>query len=200
MTEFASLTSDDFELYAGQMEQIKARIKAAAGFFEPPNVYPSVEAGLLQLRLALETLVLSSLVTNRKAVEAVSTAFAKKEHKDAFKLAKELNPAFWPVPCTQIHDDDGEVIEMRAIAGGHLTEDEYLPTWGRLSAWLHATNPFQTMPEPSVGATYGIQVARKLVVLLDHHYLSLLERGESMVCMMNEANSGRVHTFGFEPA
>lgn len=200
MTEFASLTSDDFELYAGQMEQVKARINAALDFLQPPSVYPSVEAGLLQLRLALETLVLSSLVTNRKAVEAVSAAFARKEHKDAFKLARQLNPKFWPVPCTQIHDEKGVVTEMRAISSGYLTEEEYLPTWGRLSAWLHATNPFQTMPAPTDGMAYGLQVAQKLIILLDHHYLSLLERGESMVCMMNEASSGRVHTFGFKPA
>jgi len=182
------------------MEQIKARINAALEFLQPPYVYQSVEAGLLQLRLALETLVLSSLVSNRKAVQSVAAAFTRKKHDEAFHLAKQLNPAFWPVPCEQVMGENGGLTQMRPVTSGYLTQEEYLPTWGRLSAWLHATNPFQEMPEPAEGAAYGMDVARKLIVLLDHHYLSLLERGESMVCMMNESSSGRVFVTGFEPA
>ncbi|MFF1828971.1 hypothetical protein [Paenarthrobacter sp. NPDC058040] len=197
MTEFVSLSSADGELYADQMERIKARIDAALEFLQQPPVYASVESGLLQLRLALEMVALSSLVTNRKAVEAVSTAFAKKEHNDALKLVRQLNPEFWPVPFTRIPNDTGEPIEMRALTSGYLTEDEYLPTWGRLSAWLHASNPYQSMPEPSEGAAFGLQVADKLIALLNQHYLYLLERGEGVACIMNESTSGRVLVTGF---
>ncbi|WP_324644168.1 hypothetical protein [Pseudarthrobacter sp. LT1] len=200
MSKITSLTPEDFTLYADQMEKIKARIDAAAMFLQPPHVYPSVEAGLLQLRLALEALALSSLVTNRKAVATVSAAFMKKDHAGALKLVKRVNADYYPLPSEQTLDESGRAVAMREITEGFLTEGEYLPVWGRLSEWMHARNPFQIMPDPAEGAAFGEDVIGKLVALLNHHTVQLLERGELLACMMNESESGRVHVFGFEKA
>ncbi|MFE4948676.1 hypothetical protein ACFQ9V_01060 [Leifsonia sp. NPDC056665] len=195
--EFVSLSQDDFELYAAQMEQVKARVNAALGFFALPPAYPSVEAGLLQLRLALETVVMSSLVSNRSAIERVTSSFAQKDYKKALALAKEANPSFWPQPSEQRLDTETNLMRMWPITTGYLTEDEYKPTWGRLSAWLHATNPFKAMPTPVEGANFGREVIGKLTTLLNHHSVRLADRDELLVCIMSELETDRVHVFGF---
>jgi hypothetical protein len=197
---FVSLSDEDMTLYAGQMEQVKARLDAAIEFLQPPFVYPRVEAGLLQLRQAMEALVLSSLITNRRSVERVAGAFAKKNHDEVLKLVRAVNRAFWPEPSSQVHDDHGVVVSMDLVTTGFLTEAEYLPTWGRLSEWLHATNPFAAMRSPEAGAKFGLEVAQKLVTLLNHHSVRLSERNELLVCMMSEATTGRVHVFSFGSA
>ena len=196
MMPFVSLSDEDMVLYAAQMEQVKARLDAAFEFLQPPFIYPRVEGGLLQLRQAMEALMLSSLITNRRAVERV---FAKKNHDDVLKLVRKVNPTFWPEPSSQVLDDHG-VIAMDPVTTGFLTEDEYMPTWGRLSEWLHATNPFVAMRSPQEGALFGLEVGQKLITLLNHHSVRLLERDELLVCMMNEKTSGRVHVFSFEQA
>jgi hypothetical protein len=197
MDNFKSLTGEDMSLYAAQMEQVKARIDAASHFLQQPKTYPSVEAGLLQLRMALETIALSSLITNRRAVEAVSTAFSKKDHGDALKIVREVNPKFWPVPIEDGYDAKRGLRTMEPIGSGYLSETDYLPTWGRLSAWMHATNPFRPLPDLDQGAELGCWVIEKLIALLNQHWVDLAERDESIVCMMNEEVTGRVHVTGF---
>lgn len=77
---------------------------------------------------------------------------------------------------------------------------DYMPTWGRLSEWLHATNPFAAMRSPEAGAQFGLAVAQKLVTLLNHHSVRLSERNELLVCMMSDATTGRVHASSFGSA
>jgi hypothetical protein len=197
VTASAHLSDEDLVLYAAQMEQVKARIDAARDFLKPPFIYPRVEAGLLQVRQAMEALALSSLITNRKAVEGVATAFAKKNHDDALKLVRTVNPRFWPKPTSQGFDDQLGLRSMVPVTTGFLTEHEYMPTWGRLSAWLHASNPFELMTPPEVGATLGIEVGHKLITLLQHHSIGLLDRDELVVCVMNGSPTGRVHVTRF---
>lgn len=191
------LSDEDLSLYAEQMTRIKARIDHAAAFLQTPHTYPRVESGLLQLRQALESTVMSSLITNRAALEQVADAYKRRKHSEVYKLVNRLNPRFWPEPSSQRLGESGTVVAMDAITGGYLSQDDYFGTWGDLSQWLHASSPFGPPPPMIVGVELGRDVIGKLITLLNHHIANLVDRSELLVCIMNERESGKVYAYSF---
>lgn len=191
------MSDEELALYAEQMTRVKARIDHAAGFLVPPHTYPRVEAGLLQLRQALEAIMMSSLIANRAAVDEVADALRHRKHDAVYKLVRRLNPNFWPQPSQQVVDPDGS-IRMEAIEVGFVSESDYMPTWGQLSRWLHAPSPFAGMPKIQDGVDLGQRVCGELVVLLNHHTVRLIDRTQLLACLMNAGGTGKVETYLFE--
>ncbi len=180
------------ERYCAAMEQIKVRIAAAEHSLGQGIVHPNVESACLQVRLSLETLMLSSLLTNREAVAALSSAYAKKDHDAALKLVRNVNVNFWPRPSTQHPSTNGGLLRLEWVETGFLREEDYSTTWGALSEWCHATNPYRSERDLAAGAALVRDVATRLVILLNHHHRTLVDPNFEVICMM-AAEDGRVH-------
>lgn len=196
-----ALTDEDLSLYAEQMTRIKYRIDHASAFLSPPITYPRVEAGLLQVRQALEAIMVSSLITNRSAIEQATAAIVdrNRRHREVYKLVRKLNPDFWPKPVSNRWDEaHTTVLAFEYVEDGFLREEDYLRTWGQLSEWLHARSPFRLMPDPHPAVELGSATVSKLRVLLNQHYVTLLDRSQSISCIMHAASDGRVHVTSWD--
>jgi hypothetical protein len=183
------MTAEDRERYAAVMEEMKGRIDQRYGLLVGNFTYFSVESAALQARLALELLALSSLVTHRDAVAEVASAFERKKPDEALSLVRRLNPSFWPRPTRQLLDEHGVSVGWEDVTDGYLMEVEWGPSWGRLSGWLHARNPYIGLPPTEEGANLTRTVLDRLVCLLNHHQVQLLGRDYLLVCMMHESQS-----------
>ena len=189
-------TDEDLRLYGAAMEQVKGRLVSAEKFLGLKASHPTVESACLQVRLALEAMMLSSLVPNRAAVAAAASAYARKKHNAALKIIEEVNPHFWPLPVSQDPDDH---TMLRPIEEGFLRQDDYLATWGALSAWCHATNPFQDPRDLASGIELVRVTAASMWTLLNGHQRFLVEPGHVVFCALTSATSGGVRVYLMGP-
>jgi len=199
MSDPGAMATEDRIRYATIMEHVKMRQAQADHFLNMPPTHVTVESAALQMLLALELVALSSIVTDRDTVEQVTRAFERRKPEKAIKLVKRANPDFWPQPTEQGHDPAGRVDEWAEVTEGYLTEDEWAPSWGLLSAWLHARNPFASMPDPLEGVALIRMISQRLVLLLSHHHVQLMDRDRLLVCTMRERGTGSVRVFEFPP-
>jgi hypothetical protein len=186
----------DLELYANLLREIKARMAVAEQLLATtPRSQPNGDLIALELRVVLELLVLGSLITNRNELTAVRSALHKKDASAARKLAKRSNPGYWPKPSKQVADGPNKW-KLEPITEGHLTEAEWGPAYGYLSAVLHATNPLKQTPylgrplEPLYDR--ASEIVRRLVLLLNHHTVELVDREYILIAMMQTQETGDV--------
>lgn len=132
----------DIEQYCYLMEEIRSRIEAINQLFELSDVMirTQVESICLQLRMLLELIVFSSLVSNKDVWQK-----SQKELKNSqdigkkMKELKRLHPNFFPRP---IHLQEVTLRDEPAIRSeGYLTEDKLIEVYGKLGNILHAENP-----------------------------------------------------------
>jgi hypothetical protein len=194
-----AIAREDRIRYATMMEHVKMRQAQADHFLSLPPTHVMVESAALQMLLALELVALSSIVTDRDTVEEVTRAFERRKPEKAIKLVRKANPDFWPQPTEQGHAPTGTVDEWAEVTGDYLTEDEWAPSWGLLSGWLHARNPFASMPDPLEGVALVRMISQRLVRLLSHHHVQLMDRDHLLVCTMRERGTGSVRVFDSQP-
>jgi hypothetical protein len=137
-----------------------------------PRTQPNAECIAVQLRIALELIVLSSLVSNRSDIGAVATALHKKGPRDARALAQRVNPNYWPKPVKPVLDASGR---LQDVTDGYLTEPEWGPAYGFLSNLLHAANPYGTSSHAvrNLDSTYHrlLELHERVVALIRHHWI-----------------------------
>jgi hypothetical protein len=117
-------------------------------------------------------IVLSSLVTNRESLEAVSAAFSNHSATEARKLVRKLNPNYWPAPVSQIPVWEGVSLQS-PIKDGFLTEGEWGRAFGVTSDMLHAVYPFRKHPNPAISKDLLVKLSSSIRVLLDEHLVAL---------------------------
>lgn len=192
------MSTEELTRYADSMEQVKGRLTAAQEWLLSPPTYPNVEAAALQARLALEVLMLSSLIPNRAAIEKVASAFAKKDHEEARRLVRRVNPNYWPEPGVRVEEAPRR-FRLDPVSKPRLGVDEYPATWGKLSAWLHARNPYQTALDPVEGSEQIREAIERLRDLLHPQHARRLRGGDHLIiCVMNVPPHGRAQAWGFE--
>jgi hypothetical protein len=156
----------------------------------------------LQLRFALEQIVMGSLVTNRVAIEEITEALAKQNMDDARKLARKANPprndnpvGYWPTPFRVREDDVHEALPPDA---GHLTEDRWPREWGRVSALLHAPNPYRRPLNVEKVHAELSTLQGALVTLMGRHVV-LLAGGDYLVMGLVSEDDVHVRLAGRVP-
>ena len=100
-----------------------------------------METCALQVRMALEHLVLSTLVANRSGIAAITQAFNQKSAADARAIIKRINPQHWPVSFKFKPPEDstkGGTWHPEAPAKPFLLESEWGTPYGYCSSLLHA--------------------------------------------------------------
>ncbi len=132
----------DIEQYCDLMEDVKSRIVSIIQLMEMPGITnrTRVESVSLQLRMLLELVVFSSLVSN-KDVWQKSQKELQSSQNISRKLSelKRLHPDFYPKPVDLDVSTPGE--EPVERAEGFLGQDKFIEVYGRLGGILHAENP-----------------------------------------------------------
>ena len=132
----------DIAQYCDLMEEVKSTVEAINQLMELPGITirTRVESICLQLRMLLELIVFSSLVSNKDVWRR-----SKKELESSQDISKKLrelkrlHPNFYPRPLDlETTASSGEPADR---TGGFLSEDRLMEVYGRLGNILHAKNP-----------------------------------------------------------
>ena len=132
----------DIDQYRNLMEEVKAKVEAINQLIVVPGltIRTRVESVCLQLRMLLELIVFSSLVSNKDAWRK-----SQKELQSSQDISKKLrelrslHPDFYPKPVTLDAAPSGEEPPDRTEE--FLTERELTKVYGILGNILHAENP-----------------------------------------------------------
>ena len=132
----------DIAQYCTLMEEVKSKVASINQLMEVPEltIRTRVESVSLQLRMLLELLVFSSLVSNQDVWRK-----SKKELRSSQNISKRvrelkrLHPHFYPRPLDLRGSNSGQ--EPSDRTEGFLSEDRLIEVYGQLGNILHAENP-----------------------------------------------------------
>ncbi len=132
----------DIVQYCGLMEEAKSRVEAINQLMTMPGItiQTRVESICLQLRMLLELIVFSSLVSNKDVWQRSQKELqSSQDISRKLRELKRLHPNFYPSPV----DLDGSTPggEPAHRIDGFLSEDKLIEVYGRLGNILHAENP-----------------------------------------------------------
>ena len=132
----------DIDQYCDLMEEVRFRVESINQLMEMPGITmrTRVESASLQLRMLLELIVFSSLVSN-KDVWQRSRKELQSSHDMSKKLKelKRLHPRFYPRPVDDQERTSAD--EPAEREQGFLSEDKLIKVYGQLGNILHADNP-----------------------------------------------------------
>ena len=124
------------------MEDVKIKVESIDQLMAMPGITirTRVESASLQLRMLLELIVFSSLVSN-KDVWQKSRKELQNSHNMGQKLKelRRLHPRFYPTPVD--HQERTSADEPAERTAGFLSEDMLIKVYGQLGNILHADNP-----------------------------------------------------------
>ena len=132
----------DIDQYCELMEEIKSRAESIHQLMELPGITirTRVESICLQLRMLLELIVFSSLVSNKDVWQRSQKELqSSQDISRKLRELKRIHPNFYPKSVDLQRSALGE--EPVDRAEGFLSEDKLIEVYGRLGNILHAENP-----------------------------------------------------------
>ena len=132
----------DIDQYCDLMEDVKSRVEAIDQLMELPGITnrTRVESISLQLRMLLELIVFSSLVSNKDVWQRSQKELqSSQDISRKIRELKRIHPNFYPRPIDLQGSTSGE--EPVDRVEGFLSEDKLIEVYGRLGNILHAENP-----------------------------------------------------------
>jgi hypothetical protein len=175
------IPKQDEQLYLQVLQEIYVRVEAFRAVSASTDLH-GIEVGALQLRIALELVVMGSLVTNKAQIETITSALANKKLDQARKLAKRANPDYWPKP-TAPHRQPNGTIDLRPVEGA-LTEGKWERRYGELSELLHARNPYKKSIDLDKARERLHRIADELIALTNHYSVHLADRDGMMIAQI----------------
>lgn len=132
----------DIGQYCHLMEEVKSRVETINRLMEVPGITirDRVESICLQLRMLLELIVFSSLVSNKDAWQKSRKELQSSQNiSKKLKELKRIHPNFYPIPVDlRAKASGGEPADRKE---GFLSEDQLIEVYGTLGNILHAENP-----------------------------------------------------------
>ena len=132
----------DIGQYLYLMEEVRSRIESINQLIELPGIIirTRVESMCLQLRMLLELIVFSSLVSNKDVWQRSQKELqSSQDISKKLKELKRLHPKFFPQPVDVQEASSGD--EPADRQEGYLSEERLIEVYGRLGNILHAVNP-----------------------------------------------------------
>lgn len=132
----------DIRQYCDLMEEVKNRVKAVEQLMKLSGINnrTRVESVSLQLRMLLELIVFSSLVSNKDVWQRSHKELQSSQNiHNKLRELKRIHPDFYPKPVDS--QQSAAVGEPVTLTRGFLGEDELIGVYGRLGNILHADNP-----------------------------------------------------------
>jgi hypothetical protein len=144
-------TNEVLRDYTLALTKIHARLLAARRTLAEDSGARSIESAALDLRFALEEMLLSALVTHKADLGEITKSLRSANASQARKSVERINPNWWPKPQDISPGGPGGV--QATVSGHHdtdyMTADEWGRAYGTVSDLLHARNPFKA---PGYGA------------------------------------------------
>ncbi|SEL80982.1 hypothetical protein [Paenibacillus sp. OK003] len=186
------MIEQDAEKYLQCMEEIKARIGVieTLGIQNRVTIY-EIEFIYLQFRKIVELIMFSSISANKVEYKKQHRRF--KTHWNAKRILEsmhEINPNFYPQPSRQGYDSENQRT-VDPILDGYLTKVDLVRLNDQCGEILHATNPYSR--EKNYRAYYDEvrSWVHKIVNLLTHHQVQLIDSDYQLWVGMQEEMSGR---------
>ena len=132
----------DIEQYCDLMEEVKSRVESINQLMDllGITIRTHVESICLQLRMLLEFIVFSSLVSNKDAWQRSQKELqSSQDISKKLRELKRLHPNFYPRPVDL--EESARGVEPADRTEGFLSEDNLIEVYGRLGNILHAENP-----------------------------------------------------------
>lgn len=190
--------------YVSCMEEVKRRTTSITFILTKQKTtgykYTDTEFTCLQFRKILELIALANLVSNKDEYAKKHTNFANHYHaKHILRDIEKLNPNFYPIPTRQIIDEKTQkVLEVKNLEGGFLTKEEFAIVYDECSELMHAENPFSTPKDIEKIYAKFEQWLKKIITLLNHHQLQLIDTKMQIWVLMNGKDDGKVHASLFQ--
>ena len=190
----------DIAQYRDLMEEVKSKVESINQLMEMPGVTirTRVESICLQLRMLLELIVFSSLVSNKDVWQRSQKELqSSQDISKKLRELKRLHPNFYPRPVDLEGNTPGE--EPADRVEGFLSEDGLIEVYGQLGNILHAENPLgkETNYRYFIDSVPGwmLQVAS----LLECHKVYLYHRPEEfyLIKMFGDVD-GELMWIGFK--
>lgn len=131
-----------------------ARLRAASSFLASYNTnsdLPSLEAAILQVRKALESIAFASIAPNKnkyKAFRAKAEAqpdYTKDYHAGKiFRVLSKINKNFYPLPLLPATRQPNGTLHFGRKELDYLTKKRFESFYDRLGKHLHAHNPWSS--------------------------------------------------------
>lgn len=181
--EMARPTPSDLEKYETVLRELGERLRLVRQLLDQP--VKQLEWIAIELRIALELIVLGSLVTNRSAISTVSSVFKIKDVAEARKLVREVNPEYWPTPLESgPHDKEGALTAQR-FEGDFLRESEWGREYGFLSDLVHAQQPYAA-PRDQTSVTEQLRALfYRIAILLGQHVIVLAGNQDAYLAQLD---------------
>lgn len=171
--------SELLNLYLDKMQIIKYRVRAIKEIISEKTTtsykMTNIEFCLLQIRKILEMIVLSSLVANRDAYEAIFPNAGKMWNlKNIIKDVSRIHPHFYPKP---IIIDPNDKYNWLKRSDDYLTQEKCIQIWECCGKYLHET-PINMTKSDIDNAYKGIeeqipQWIQLIINLLNPHNIML---------------------------
>ena len=165
-------------IYASQMRQACARLKAALRFhhaYETDREVPSLDAAVLQIRKALELIAFAAVAPDKEAFAKLRATddggdFTRDYHARRILTALgTVFPDFYPLALTEPVEKDGVIEFGRKENRGYLTRSRFEKVYDRLGKHLHAENPWGADPNLQNLAKDMPGLVEEIYQLLDLH-------------------------------
>jgi len=187
------------DTYGNFMEEIKLRTEAVYSILQKrfTTQYPAtnIEFMCLQIRKILELIALGSLITDKDEYIRQNEKLAKQWRVGSILDGIEkINPDFYPLPGKQVIDPTtGKVQEVVRITTGYLTRTDFSGIYDDCSDAIHIGNLLDhTTDYASLEKNIPCWIS-KIVTLLDHHQIQLLNEKQQLWVIMKGKDDNRVH-------
>ena len=195
------MKENDMDRYCKCMEEIKLRVDAVNSILQKHCTTicqaTNIEFMCLQIRGILELIALGSLVTDEREYKKRSIELANNpwNAKVILREIERINPKFYPIPGKQVIDPQtNKVKDVTNILEGYLTREEFPKIYKKCSDTIHS-HPFfkENFDYKTLENDIPIWI-NKIITLLNHHQIQLLNEKQQLWVVMQAASDGKVHT------
>jgi hypothetical protein len=190
---------DDIQKYIWAMTEIKLRIEVIDNILnevKSTGQFPTdMECVALQFRKVLELIALASMCANKDVYSAKRENFYKDWNgKRILDDLEKVNPDFYPQPSKQIVDKKtGRVVRLEKIKEEYLTKELFIRLYDKCSEHLHSYNPYGKYPDLDELKAEFKEWKNKIVILLNHHQIQLVNQKKQLWVIMRSKDDGKVH-------
>ena len=172
------------------MEEVKQRVAILDGInknqFQLPPI-AAYELYWLELRMICELIALGCVAAHGSMPASYSKRL-EKSHKPIHILTtlERIHPAFYPRPIKPNKQNrNPKFADLRFIEDGYLTKTDLLALHGRAGDMLHKGRIKKASPDRIVLDFGTLETWRnKIVTLLNHHFISLINKQTSYFVVM----------------
>lgn len=170
-----AIDPDDGARYCVALSEMRVRLESIGQLLTQETItHFDTDLSALHVRKVLELIVMSSLAANRREIAAIASAFASKDVGEVRKLARRVNPLYWPQPV-RLKRAGMSVISDEPLEGA-LREEDWGRAYGYVSGLLHVRNPYDKPLDRTRAPEALVQLRNELVRLLDYHVVHLIDR------------------------